>query len=134
MITIATQAKSDCLCTYVGNDPEEIKRAVALWLIKSSELHKIPESVMNTIVGDVQDLFDFIMESLHSNITSILQKAPNIDRAQEIIAQHFHSSTYSIFKGFQTSATRRSYIKQKFDLVVSWATISILLVSCHHLH
>lgn len=104
------------LATYIG----EIKKAVALWLIKSSELHKIPESVMNTIVADIQDLFDFVMESLNSNITSILHKAPNINRAQEIIAQHLHSSTYSIFKGLQTSATRRSYIKQNFGLVVSY--------------
>ena len=111
MIILATQVKVP-LSMYVGNDPGEIKKAVALCLIKSSELHKIPESVMNTIVADIQDLFDFIMESLNLNITSILHKAPNINRAQKIIAQHLHSSTYNIFKGLQTSAIRRSYIKQ----------------------
>ena len=96
-----------------------MKRAVALWFIKSSELHKIPESVMNMIVADVQSLFDVVMKNLNSNIKSILQTAPNINRAQEIITQHFHSSTHSIFQGFQTHAMRISYIKQNFGLVVS---------------
>ena len=69
----------------IGNNHGEIKRAVALWFMKSSELHKIPESVMGTIVADVQSLFDVIMKSLNSNITSILQIAPNVNAAQEII-------------------------------------------------
>ena len=60
----------------IGNNHGEIKGAVALWFMKSSELHKIPESVMSTIVADVQSLFDVIMKSLNSNITSILQIAP----------------------------------------------------------
>ena len=103
----------------IGSDHGEIKRAVALWFMKSSELHKIPESVMSTIVADVQSLFDVIMKSLNSNITSILQTAPNVNAAQEVITQHFHSSTYNIFQGFQTRATRMSYIKENFGLVVS---------------
>ena len=82
----------------IGNDHGEIKRAVALWFIKLSELHKIPESVMSTIVADVQSLCDFIMKSLNSNITSILQTAPNVNAAQEIITQHL-PTTY--FKGFK---------------------------------
>ena len=68
---------------------------------------------------DVQSLFDVVMENLNSNITAVLQTAPNINRAQEIITQHFHSYTYRIFQGFQTRATRMSYIKQNFGLVVS---------------
>lgn len=76
-------------------------------------------------MADVQSLFSVVMESLNSNIKSILQTAPNINRAQEIITRHFHSSTYSVFQGFQMHATRMSYIKQNFGLVVSLYSNSV---------
>ena len=91
--------------------------------MKSSELHKIPESVVNTIVANVEGLFDFVMQSLSSNITTILNEAPNINGTQKTITEHFQSFTSNIFKGFQTTATRRSYIKQTFGLVVSYACL-----------
>ena len=77
---------------------------------------------MSTIVLDVQYLFNFVMESLTSDVTSILRTVPSINKAQEMIAQQFHSSTYNIFRGFETHATRMSYIRQNFGLVVSTAS------------
>ena len=47
-------------------------------------------------MADLKDLFDFVMESLNSNITS----TPTLNRAQEIIAQHFQLPIYNIFQGY----------------------------------
>ena len=91
--------------------------------MKSSELHKIPESVVSTIVANVAGLFEFVMQSLSLNITSIFHKTPNISSAQKLITQHFQSFTYNIFKEFQTTATRRSYIKRTFGLIVSYSCL-----------
>lgn len=78
----------------------------------------MPESVMSTIVLDVQYLFDFLLKSLNTSVTSMLQTAPSMNKDKEMIAYHF-SSAHKIFQGFQTHAMWMTYIRQNFSLVVS---------------
>ena len=110
-------------CSSIGECLENVKRNIALWLLKSSEVHKIPESVINTVVTDVNDLFTFIMESLNSKVISTLLAASSINEAKQMIPQHFCQS-YNLFQGFQTQATRISYFKNNLHLVVSYAYLA----------
>ena len=96
-----------------------MKRSIALWLLKSSEVHKIPESVINTVVIDVNDLFTYIMESLSSKVTALFLAASSINEAKQTILQHFHLS-YNLFQGFQTQAKQMSYFRQNLHLVVCY--------------
>lgn len=86
-------------------------------------MHKIPESVINTVVTDVNHLFTFIMESLSSKVTSTLLAASSINEAKQMILQHFSMSN-NLFEGFQTQATRMSYFKNNLHLVVSYICLT----------
>ena len=45
-------------------------KAVAMWILKSREIHKLPLSVMNNIMEDIQSFLDVIMGSLKTKILS----------------------------------------------------------------
>ena len=70
-----------CLYHNTGTDTVMmIQRAVALWILKSRELHKIPVSVMDGIAKDLQSLFDVMTESIRSTLYSILTGAAKVHK------------------------------------------------------
>ena len=101
------------------NDQVNTTRSVAIWLLKLREMHKIPESVMSTIMTDVQDLFSHIMEALQEQSVAILHNATSINTAEDMIRELFQSQTCDIFQGLQTKAAQKSYFKSHLGLVVS---------------
>ena len=100
-------------------DTVDINRGVAIWLLKSREIHKIPESVMSTIMADVQDLCSHIMENLLDKSIAILHNATSINIAENMIRDAFQSQTRDIFQGLQTKATQLCYFRSHLGLVVS---------------
>lgn len=110
-----------CLTTFSDyDDGDTISRAVALWLLRSRELHNIPQSVMNTITNDIQFLFDTVIDNLKYKIGSTFNNAANIREAKELINNHLCSPNYHIFQGIETHAKQMSYFRQTFGLVVSF--------------
>ena len=103
---------------FTVTNPEIVPRAVALWLLKSRELHKIPISVMNSIIKDIQSLLNVVVKNLQSNIMSVLECAANTDEIKKRITQHFDSSAYNIFNQFQTKSMQESFFRQHFNFVV----------------
>lgn len=84
------------------DDRDVISRAVALWLLRSRELHSIPKSVMSTITNDIQFLFDTVINNLKQKIGSTFNDAVNIREAKELINHHLCSLNYNIFQGIET--------------------------------
>ena len=54
---------------------EDMKRAAALWILKTRELHRIPQSVMDEMLGDIQSLFQMSLSGISERIRATLSEA-----------------------------------------------------------
>lgn len=65
------------MCTHaasldVASTSEFIRKAAALWILKTREVHKIPLSVMDNIISDVQALFQTVFAHLSIKYPRVL--------------------------------------------------------------
>jgi len=100
---------------------EMITRAVAMWILKSREIHKLPLSVMNNIMEDIQSLLDVIVGSLKTKILSQLSssRSLSITAVEKIVAEQFEMLSSNVFKSFRTNSLQMRFFRQHMGLVVS---------------
>lgn len=104
-------------------DEFHIQRAAATWILKTRERHRIPLSVMDSLIYDVQSLFDIIVSNLSSQVQDCLQNSDVSQGVVESVGSMFHSYP-SVFTGLQTQQQQLSYFRRNFNFVVS--------VYCNH--
>lgn len=91
---------------------------MALWFLKSREIHKIPLSVMDSIAKDMQSIFDLAVENFQSNIHSILHKAVNLNEAKENIFKYTNFNL-NLLQGLHSHSAQLQYFRNQFNLIVS---------------
>ena len=100
---------------------DSLQRAAALFILKAREGHRIPLSVMNTIIGDFQSLFQLAILAFQQKITTTLAEAGTAD--DDISSAMMHLSERSpltnLFSGLQTQSQQLAYFRRHFGLVVS---------------
>ena len=96
-----------------------IQQAVALWLLKSRELHNILVSVMDGIAKDMQSLFDVITESIRSTLHSILTGAAYLTEAKAQISTYMSGCNFNILQGLHSQSAQLQYFRNHLNLIVS---------------
>ena len=96
-----------------------IQRAVALWILKSRELHKIPVSVMDGVAKDLQSIFDAMTESIRSTLHSILTEAANLTEAKAQINTYMSGGNFNILQGLHSQSAQIEYFRNHLNLIVS---------------
>ena len=89
------------LCFIAGNNDSIISRALALWILKSRELHNIPRFVMSTITEDFQVLLGSVIDNVRSKIQLLLDGVDSTTEAKRIINQYLCSINHQMFQGLR---------------------------------
>ena len=110
-----TKIYVDCYAT-----PLNLQQAMALWLLKSREVHKIPLSVMDGIAKDMQSIFDSVTYNFQHDIHSILHEAVNLDEAKNNITKYMSNVNLNLLQGLQSNSAQLQYFRKHFNLVVSF--------------
>ena len=123
-----------CMCSYhnTGTDTVMmIQRAVALWILKSRELHKIPVSVMDGIAKDLQSLFDVMTESIRSTLYSILTGAANLTEAKAQINTYMSEWNFNILQGLHSQSAQVEYFRNPLNIIVGhYITLTLMHYTC----
>lgn len=107
--------------SIILDDSSAIKRAVALWILKTREVHRIPLSVMDSIALDAQSLFEMVIGQISNIIGSYFEGASSITEAKDRIFRELNkaSSTFNILNGLETQSKQLSYFQTSFNFIVS---------------
>lgn len=93
----------------------QLKLAAAKWILKHREGHRIPHSVMESIVVGVQSLFQLSISRMEHLVLNTME---NVSADVVSSVQAIFSDGAELFKGLSTSYQQNEYIKEKFDFVV----------------
>lgn len=100
---------------------ESMQKAAAMWVLKTRKLHRIPQSVMDEMVTDIQGLFQASLSKISERIKFTLTEASVEDKICESVLRHLNEEQplCNIFRGLQSHHQQLSYLKKNCDLVVS---------------
>ena len=92
-----------------------MRKAAALWILKTREVHKIPISVMENIISDVQGLFQSALSHLYQHTKDLLPRE-NYEALDSVFSEH--SPFINIFDGLRTQQQQLTYFRKEFRMVV----------------
>lgn len=105
-----------------GNDQEEsvaqLQRSSALFILKAREIHKIPQTSLDSLLGDISTFIDVIRSRLLQRISKEL-KEKGIDMEQDLLALSNSPDIANPFDGLHTEYLQHQYFKKYLNLVVS---------------
>ena len=103
------------------DDPAAIQRAVALWILKTREVHKIPLSVMDNVAADAQSLFELVLGQISNHLCASLEEATSVAEAKDCVFRELSGAgtSFNILDGLETQSKQLSYFKRHFHLIVS---------------
>lgn len=111
----------------------QIQRAAATWILKTRESHRIPLSVMDSMIQDVQSLFDIIVSNLNSEVQSCLQNSGVSQGIVESVGSMF-GNCQRVFAGLQTQQQQLSFFRRNFNFVVSLSSTEYFIATCNTLY
>ena len=107
-----------------------LQKAAATWILKTRECHRLPLSVMDSIIFDVQSLYDVALSQLGDHINHILSEAGVDQGAMNSVAAEITNGPHMhIFDGLKTQSQQLAYYKEHFQFVVS-AKYMYVYMSC----
>lgn len=97
-----------------------MKDAAAKWILKIREGHRIPQSVMESIVSGASSLFQLALNGLKQTLQSKLQDAQVSASTSSLVMECLdHEDQYTrVFRGLETTYRQNSYIRSHFPFVV----------------
>ena len=98
-------------------DSPQLQKAAATWILKTREVHRIPLSVMDSIIQDVQSLYAIALSSLSGQVTACLESADVPRDVLDSVTTIF-SNPSQVFEGLQTQQQQLSYFRTNFNFVV----------------
>ena len=105
--------------TKTAITPEDLKDAAARFILKCREEHRMPLSVMQLILVDIQSLFELSLFSLNATISSNLEELGLSSEASDILSPLMENSQYTHpFLGLETPHKQSQYFKEVYNLVV----------------
>ena len=107
-----------------------MQRAAAIWVLKTQEVRRLPQSTTEGIIQDVGALYDAALSNLHADVTEALTKA-GVESAtiSEISSMFTPSGPHgNLFSGLETHYKQQQYFKKHLNYVVSalYDTCSVL--------
>ena len=103
-----------------------VQKAAAVMLLKACEKHKILLSGMDSIINDVQSLFDIAKSFLCTRIHAFLQ---SIDTSQEVAEgiDFLIKNSPGVFEGLRTQQQQLLFFRKNFNFIVSEFNYSAIL-------
>ena len=103
---------------------EVLQRSAALWILKTRDTHRIPQSVIDGIIADLSSLFECSLAGIASKVRCSLADKGVTDNVLKSVLTHLDvDSPFSdIFRGLKTHHQQLKYFKEEFNLIVSVAT------------
>ena len=101
-------------CNFIA----QRERSTALFILKACEIHKIPQSSMNHLLGDITTYMDMTKSRLMHNI-GVALKQKGISMEDELIVISNSPDVTDPFNGLHSEYLQRQYFIRHFDLVVS---------------
>ena len=103
-------------------------------ILKTRQKHRIPLSVMDAIICDVQSLFDIAIGELSSQIQTHLQQlgvTQEVARSIDSIFTNFPR----VFEGLQTQQQQLAFFRSNFNFIVmhAYRLIQYLLIGSSEL-
>ena len=87
-------------------------------MLKAREKHRIPLSVMDTMIYDIQSLFDIAISKLSTEVKTYLQQAGVQDEAAKHVDYMF-SDFPKISNGLETQQQQLAFFRSNFNFIVS---------------
>ena len=99
---------------------EGLKVAAAKWILKNREGHRIPHSVMESIVWGADSLYKTALSEIRHRVIRTIKETPVGSDVVTSVASVFDSDTQftSVFKGLETTYRQNAFIKENFRFVV----------------
>jgi hypothetical protein len=99
----------------------ERDRCTALFILKAREIHKISQSSMDHLLGDISSFFETMKDRLIQNVDSALREK-GICMTDHLQAISHSPDVSDPFSGLHTEYLQKQYFIKHFNLVVSIAT------------
>lgn len=121
--------------TEVEPEVEEIfdtceisKKAAALFILKAKHVHKVAQSRLNGMMGDISNLLESKVYDLESKVMAVLN-FHDADPALKLeVNKIFHSTDWSDpFFGLASQFLHQKFLKAKLCLVVSSSNLTLLI-------
>lgn len=98
----------------------ELKEAAAKIILHNRECHRIPHSVMESIVLGTNSLFQTAMTEVHHQVVAKMKEADVDPSIITSVCTVFDSETQytNVFKGLETTHLQNTFIKKNFRFVV----------------
>ena len=108
---------------------DSLPRAAAIWILKARDQHRIPLSVMDTVIGDFRSLYQVSMTACrHKVATTLAEVGVSEDAIASAMVHMDQGSPFTnVFRGLETQHQQLAYFRRHFGLVVS-----IVVVQTEH--
>ena len=103
---------------------EGLKLAAAKWILRNREKHRIPHSVMESIVCGAKSLYETALTEVRHQVIRRIKETPASSDVITSVCSVFDGDTQytNIFKGLETSHCQNVFIKNNFRFVVCHIT------------
>ena len=132
----AVLGSNDCYTPQDDDDEEhesfitQRDRSTALFLLKAREIHKISQSALDHLLGDMAVYMDMIKERLMENVIATLQrKGINMEDDLELLRLTKSPEVTDPFSSLHSEYLQRQYFIKHFNLVVSIIIVLKLIIS-----
>ena len=106
--------------SHVEISENELKTAAAKWILKIREGHRIPYSVMESIVLGASNLYALGLAALSSEVESRMHENSVSEEVIDSVKNVLLGETqYTIFGGLDSTFKQNEFIKANFGIVVS---------------
>lgn len=97
-----------------------MKDAAAKWILKIREGHRIPQSVMESVVSGASSLFQLAISGFKQTLQSRLQDAQVPASTSSLVMECLDGEDQytRVFQGLETTYRQNSYIRSHFPFVV----------------
>ena len=96
----------------------QLRRSAALFILKAREVHKIPQTSLDKLLGDISVFIDMSTSKLLQKIVVAL-KEKGIDMEGELESLRNSQDVSNPFEGLHTEYLQRQFFLLYFNLVVS---------------
>ena len=112
----------------------QLHRSAALFILKAREIHKITQTSLDYLLGDISSFMDMNRTRLRQKITVAL-KEKGIDMEGDLLAFSNSPDIANPFEGLHTEYLQRQFFMKYFNLVVSehhdnWLIVNSLWAMC----
>ena len=98
-----------------------MQKAAAIWILKTQEVCKLPQSTTAKIMEDVGSLYESALVNIHAHVSSLLKESGiSAETIPDLSAIFSPDGIHgSLFRGLETHARQLQYYKSHLQFVVS---------------